>query len=79
MKTCTNCANYIPVLEDANSQFHIHNYCTVWRKDIPSRFIQEQKCDELCGDKEECICTNCINRLDDIEASIAVCWCYQDK
>lgn len=67
-ETCANCCYYIATLGDNESSFHIHDYCTVWKTEIPRFTILDRNMTEEDEDKL---------MFDDIECGIAKCWCFE--
>ena len=51
-----------------DSFYHIHDYCDIWRKEIPSSYSID-KLDE----EEVAPC------FDDIETGVAYCWCFENN
>lgn len=72
IKTCSNCAHHCPILLDPNSEFHIHDYCKVWRAVIPSFYLADSELDWDLAPEDQFI-------EDDIETNRAVCWCWKEK
>lgn len=60
-KTCSKCKHYCSNLNDSDSLFHLHNYCKVWRSQIP-----DGKGKEMNG-----------VIYDDIETENAGCWLWE--
>ena len=65
IKTCINCRYYHGTLIDPNSDFHFHDYCSLFRTVIPS---------EVIFDREDCVAG-----YNDIECGLAVCWAFEPK
>lgn len=75
VKTCSTCSHYCSVLSDEDSNFHIHNYCKVWKAPIPDNYladIEYSETDYNWNDGGPVI-------YDDIETNRAACWCWKEK
>lgn len=58
LETCANCRYYCSTLADTESDYHIHDWCKVWKTCIPSDVWQY--CDEGCyWDDIECGLVKC--------------------
>lgn len=81
LKTCLNCSYFVPILEEPNSFYHIHNYCSLWNKTFAnlqksfiSSFLNDnyrelKKLKEANPELNICIC-------DDIECGLANCYMF---
>lgn len=65
VETCINCKFYCSTLSDDKSDYHIHDYCRIWKTQIP---------DGIIFDRE-----NCVSGYTDIECGIAKCWAFFPK
>ena len=61
--TCANCKYYHSRLTDSREDFHIHDYCDLWRTEIPTYTIFD-RADLSCG-------------YDDIDTGVAMCWGFE--
>ena len=65
-KTCRNCAHYSDTLYSDDGSFnHIHDYCWVWQRCIPSDVMFDR--------------LDCKSGFDDIECGIAECWAFEPR
>lgn len=64
VRTCRNCACYHPTM-CGTGDFHIHDYCSLWGKQIPG-FVIFDRLEFESG-------------YDDIESGLACCWAFQKK
>lgn len=64
VKTCINCKHYDRILKDPDSDdhIHIHDYCSLFKADIPNKVIFDK--------------LQCIDGYNDIECGIAGCWAF---
>lgn len=65
IKTCMNCEHYCATMSDSRTNFHIHDYCIVWRAQIP---------DNVLFDRE-----GYVAGYSDIECGLASCWAFEPK
>ena len=63
--TCVNCQSYHGRIEDPETGFHIHDYCSLFKAQIPSTVIFDRM--------------GYVEGFDDIECGIAVCWGFSPK
>ena len=66
-KTCLNCNHYHSILEDTGKEsfFHIHDYCDVWKTEIPDCAIFDRNEFE-CG-------------YTDIESGVTECHAFEPR
>lgn len=65
IKTCMNCEHHCSTMSDSRTDFHIHDYCTVWRTQIPDCVIFDRE--------------GYIAGYSDIEYGLAGCWAFEPR
>ena len=65
IETCINCKFYCSALSDDKSDYHIHDYCIIWRTQIPDGVIFNRE--------------NCASGHTDIECGLTKCWAFLPK
>lgn len=65
-KTCANCYYYHGTVGDLSpdKDWHFHDYCDLWKREIPSYTIFDRR--------------GCRAGYDDIECGLAYCWAYEE-
>ena len=71
IRTCQNCIHYHAIMEDIEQYesdgygYHFHNYCDIWKRDIPSDILFEKN--------------GCRKGYDDVECGLSFCWAFSPK